>query len=177
MSATNPYAAPIADINAPLAPVADSLQPAARLARFWATLLDGLVYIAPLALLIVAAVAVGAAGKRSGGKPFDGLVIALLVVAGLAFLGVLAFQAYRLATTGQTLGKKWLGIRIVKMDGSPVNFSTAVMLRGVLPWLLGGVPYLGVVFSLVNHLFIFRDDRRCIHDLIAGTRVVDAPAE
>jgi hypothetical protein len=28
--------------------------------------------------------------------------------------------------------------------------------------------------SIVNVLFIFRSDRRCIHDLVADTRVVEA---
>jgi len=29
-----------------------------------------------------------------------------------------------------------------------------------------------MLFHLVDCLFIFRQDRRCLHDLIAGTRVV-----
>ena len=35
------------------------------------------------------------------------------------------------------------------------------------------IPVLGPLFSLVNVCFIFREDRRCIHDLIAGTQVVN----
>ena len=37
-----------------------------------------------------------------------------------------------------------------------------------------GEPYVdaGGLFSIVDICFIFRDDRRCIHDLIAGTQVV-----
>jgi uncharacterized RDD family membrane protein YckC len=39
-------------------------------------------------------------------------------------------------------------------------------------WALESIPLLGGLFSLVNVCFIFRDDRRCIHDLIADTIVV-----
>jgi hypothetical protein len=41
-------------------------------------------------------------------------------------------------------------------------------------WHLGPtvVPYLGAIFHMVDCLTIFREDRRCLHDHIAGTRVV-----
>ena len=41
-----------------------------------------------------------------------------------------------------------------------------------VPKVMGAVPYLGMIFHLVDSLFIFREDRRCLHDRIAGTRVV-----
>jgi uncharacterized RDD family membrane protein YckC len=37
---------------------------------------------------------------------------------------------------------------------------------------VGVLPFVGPLLSIVNVLLIFRDDRRCGHDLIAGTRVV-----
>ncbi len=43
-----------------------------------------------------------------------------------------------------------------------------VLVRMVLNGALGLIPF----YSLVDALFIFRSDRRCIHDLIAGTVVV-----
>ena len=39
------------------------------------------------------------------------------------------------------------------------------------------VPMLGGFASLVDALCIFREDRRCIHDLIAGTRVIEYRTE
>jgi hypothetical protein len=49
-----------------------------------------------------------------------------------------------------------------------------VILRGFIPGLIGAIPYIGPLFSLVNVLFIFREDYRCVHDHIAGTIVVQA---
>jgi hypothetical protein len=34
------------------------------------------------------------------------------------------------------------------------------------------VPILGAIFWITDSLFIFRADRRCLHDLMAGTKVV-----
>jgi uncharacterized RDD family membrane protein YckC len=45
---------------------------------------------------------------------------------------------------------------------------TNVLLRGVVNGLLSIIP----LYGLVDALFIFREDKRCLHDLIAGTIVV-----
>jgi uncharacterized RDD family membrane protein YckC len=170
MSAPNPYAAPIADINAPIVPGADSLPLAGRGSRLGAQLLDGLVYGGAGAVFLIGFAIMATA--RKGAEPPSAVSFGLMGLGGLLLLGLVIFQMYRLATTGQTLGKKWLNVRVVKLDGSPVSFSSAVMLRVILPGLLSAIPYLGFIFQLVDIFFIFREDRRCIHDLIAGTKVV-----
>jgi uncharacterized RDD family membrane protein YckC len=176
MSAPNPYAAPIADINAPIVAGADNLPLAGRGSRLGSYLLDLLVGLVPGLPMIIGGFMMMAAVKSGpGGQPPSGLALALMGIGGLGLLALGIFQIYRVSTTGQTLGKKWVGVRIVKLDGSPVNFTTAFLLRMFVPGLIGAVPYLGMVFTLVDILFIFREDRRCIHDLIAGTRVVELP--
>ena len=45
-------------------------------------------------------------------------------------------------------------------------------MRGFVPGVLGAIPYIGWAFTMVDICFIFRDDHRCVHDLMAGTRVV-----
>jgi hypothetical protein len=39
-------------------------------------------------------------------------------------------------------------------------------------WSVSLVPGIGALAVTVDDLFIFRTDRRCLHDLIAGTKVV-----
>jgi uncharacterized RDD family membrane protein YckC len=76
------------------------------------------------------------------------------------------------STTGQTLAKKWMGIKVVKTDGSPVNFVSGVLLR---EWILMGasaIPYIGSVVGIVDAVMIFNQARRCLHDQIAGTKVI-----
>jgi len=58
-------------------------------------------------------------------------------------------------------------------DGQP-GFVHAWLLRAFLPGVIEAVPYVGGLFGLIDILFIFGDERRCIHDLMAGTKVVEA---
>ena len=91
----------------------------------------------------------------------------------LGFATYLALNAYLLATSGQTIGKRVVGVRIVSVeDGKILPLSRLIMLR-VLPFsILGQVPLLGPIAGLVNVLFIFGPARRCLHDYLAGTRVI-----
>jgi uncharacterized RDD family membrane protein YckC len=87
-------------------------------------------------------------------------VIALAVF-GDQFLtiAVFAVEAYLLtATTGFTIGKRLLGVRVVRLDGRPVGFGWS-LLRVVL--LLLVVPPL-----------VFDKDLRGLHDRAAGTVVI-----
>ena len=85
----------------------------------------------------------------------------------------MVINSYLLVTKGQTLGKWMLGIRIV--DAASNGAATALNLLGlryVLVMLVQAIPMIGQLLGLIDALFIFRGDRRCVHDLIAGTKVV-----
>ncbi len=80
-------------------------------------------------------------------------------------------QYFLLATTGQTLGKKIMCIRVVSsVSGRAGGFIQAVLLRDWLFRLLGFIPF----FTLIDHLFGLSDSGRCIHDYVSGTRVVES---
>jgi uncharacterized RDD family membrane protein YckC len=67
-----------------------------------------------------------------------------------------------------------LGIRVVRRDGSHCGLARIFFARYLPVTLLGAVPFVGGLVSLVDALLIFRDDRRCLHDEIADTIVVKA---
>ena len=92
----------------------------------------------------------------------------------IGFTVMVAIQGYPLAQSGQTWGKKLLKLKIVNLDGSQPDFLRLVGLRYGSTQLISLVPFVGGLYGLVDSLFIFREDRRCLHDLIAGTRVVVA---
>lgn len=105
------------------------------------------------------------------GGPYVALFFIFFPLAVVYVLGLAVVQVVLLTVAGQTLGKKALDIRIVKVEtGRNGGFVTNVLLRSILNGALGLIP----LYSLVDILFIFRSDRRCIHDLIAGTVVVKA---
>ncbi len=121
-------------------------------------------------------------GERLAAAIVDGIAL-LFVLYGFPLIGtgfgftffmllcLAGIQIYLLTTSGQTIGKKLLNIRIVKYDDeSDGGFVTNVLLRGVVNGVIGIVPF----YAIVDVLFIFRDDQRCIHDLIASTKVIKA---
>ncbi len=128
---------------------------ASRWKRLVAVLIDAVIMAVPMA----------ASAQRG---LFPDPVLLLLALAGLA-LGVA--QVVWLTKRGQTLGKMALGIRIVRQDTlENGGFVVNVLLRGLVNGLLSLIP----IYFLVDSCFIFRKDHRCLHDMIAGTIVVDA---
>ena len=78
-----------------------------------------------------------------------------------------------LSAYGQTLGKRMMSVRIVRLsDQSNGGFFTNVLLRGVPVWLISSIPLIGPFCFLGDALLIFREDQRCLHDIIAGTLVI-----
>ncbi|MGV3663944.1 MAG: RDD family protein [Prosthecobacter sp.] len=102
----------------------------------------------------------------AAGNPTLELLSWLMIMVGLVNVVLLTLR-------GQTLGKLLLGIQIVRhMDGGRAGFVKAVLLRGLLFLVVGNLRYLGLLFLLGDALLIFRQDRRCLHDIVADTRVV-----
>lgn len=88
-------------------------------------------------------------------------------------LGVIVYQAVSLSSIGQTVGKRVMRLRVITFcDASNPGFVKAVLMRWWLPSLIYPIPYLGWAFWLADGLFMFKKDRRCLHDLMAGTMVV-----
>lgn len=105
----------------------------------------------------------------------NGMQIAGIGLSGLLMIGLLIYQLTLYLKTGQTLGKKFMGVKVVTFtDGSLPAFGSIIGLREILPYIIALVPLLGAIFSIVDICFIFREDQRCIHDLMANTKVVVA---
>ena len=149
------------------------LELASRWLRLGAQLLDGITSMLFLGPGIVLLAMAGVIAKPDNPNP--ALIVAGFLTTGLAFALLLAIQIYLLVTRGQTIGKKLLGIKIVGFaDDANPGFVKVILLRIFVNGLIGMVPIVGFFYSLVDIVFIFREDQRCLHDLIAGTKVVKA---
>jgi uncharacterized RDD family membrane protein YckC len=82
-------------------------------------------------------------------------------------------HGFLLQQFGQTLGKRIVGIAIVTLDNQRPAFVQLLVQRYLSQWVVGMVPVIGVFLRLVDILAIFRPDRRCIHDHLAKTKVID----
>jgi uncharacterized RDD family membrane protein YckC len=168
-ASANPYAAPGARVAQPM-DTGGEFNKASRGTRLGAVLIDGFTMM----LFLVPAIMSVFASIRSGGTVDYASLGGLAVLGGVAFLGLLGFNMYLVYSNGQTIGKKLLGIKIVRTDGSRASLKRVFFLRWCVPGLIGQIPFLGPFFGLIDPLFIFGDEKRCIHDLIADTIVVDA---
>ena len=165
----NPYEAPSARVD----PAADGgsfftnrRQLASRGSRLLAAIIDSLVFlpIVPIILII-------------DGLTGDFGILGLFAV-GIYAIGILGLNLYWLADNGQTIGKRAMDIKIVRSDRtSEATLARIIFARALPRSILSSIPCVGNIFALADPLFIFRDDRRCIHDHIADTTVVDAPTE
>lgn len=138
---------------------------ASRGQRFAGAIVDNLLQVAAMLPGIVALIALG----EDGNEP--------LVAMGLMLVGALAisiYQWYLVATTGQSLAKRWLGMKVVKVDGSDVDFVSGVVMRSWVPGFITAVLNAITGFGgAIDALFIFGREHRCLHDYIAGTRVIN----
>lgn len=74
---------------------------------------------------------------------------------------------------GQTIGKRIMGIAIVTLDNQKPALLTLIVQRYLSQWLMGMVPVIGILLRLADVLAVFRADKRCIHDHLAKTKVID----
>lgn len=164
-SAHNPYAAP----TAPVLKVDDPSEGpvlAERGTRLGAVLIDAAIGMA------VAAPVMYLSGYWARAMAQQVGAAELIAWSLGGFLVFIAIQAYPLHLNGQTWGKRALDIRIVDLDGRKPSLARLFGLRYAPLQFSSQVPFVGPLVGLVNGLMIFRADRRCLHDLIAGTRVV-----
>lgn len=82
-------------------------------------------------------------------------------------------NGYLLAKRGQTVGKLALGIKIATAYYTKPSLFSLTVVRTYAFWLLSYHPWLALV-GLLDILLIFRKDKRCLHDHVARTIVVDS---
>lgn len=125
-------------------------QKASILKRFVAVLLDSLV------LLPVNLVFGWVASSTDGLAP----------VQYLGSFVAIAYSVYFLSTSGATLGKKWMKIRVVKTNGQNLTVGDALLREVVGKFVSGLVLGLGYLWA------IWDKNKQTWHDKIAGTYVV-----
>jgi uncharacterized RDD family membrane protein YckC len=107
----------------------------------------------------------------SRGAPLSGSLIWVMATVMLTFLvGGTIYCVACSATSGQTLGKMSVGIKIIRTDSSPLDIRSAILrfLGTVLC-----VATLGVGFILIA----FDSHKQGLHDRIADTYVVKLPVK
>jgi uncharacterized RDD family membrane protein YckC len=171
----NPYAPPTAQV-ADAVEHSDELQIAGRGTRLGAYLLDVLVSI----LFAVPALIAGGASmftSLASANPenmialFTGTFGVLLLVGMLAYAVITIILVHK---NGQTIGKKLLGIKVVRKEGARASLGRIFWLRNIVNALPSMIPVVGGFYFFIDSLFIFSESNQCVHDKIADTIVVRA---
>jgi len=129
-------------------------------------------------------------GKRFAGAFIDGVIVAIPVAA-VTFTSILSsrgetglfaavasgllggvilfvYDGLMTASSGQTVGKKLVGTKVVSPNGRDIEAGQA--------WIRSGsraVMGLTRILGLIDALFVYSDKRRTLHDRIARTVVVN----
>nr|WP_096202843.1 RDD family protein [Bacillus sp. FJAT-45350] len=127
---------------------------------------------------------------RLGAIILDGLILAIVFIPLAIVLGFNSDQSevfqslvelvysilLPVTWVGYTIGKRICGVRIVKVNGENVGIGT-MLLREVVGRLVY-ILTLGIGIIVSAFMVGLRQDKRAIHDLIAGTYVTyEAPEE
>ena len=171
LPAANPYAAP--DAYVADAPRGDELELAGRGTRLAAWFIDVLTWLGPIVFVgMIAAILVPTFAETMNNEDWVfGIMGFLALTVILVVVGINMTLLYR---HGQTIGKRVMKIKILRVDGSRCALSRIIFARWLPMAVLGRIPFIGLLITVLDYLFIFRDDYRCLHDLIADTIVVKA---
>lgn len=162
----NVYAPPSSNLELP---DVDNL--ATRWTRLWGALIDGI--IASIIMFPI----MFKTGYWENALAGNVALLDTLLLGVVGFILFMVLHGYLLLKHGQTIGKKLVGTRIVSINSNEILPLWKVLFVRYLPIsIAANIPVIGQFLAIIDVLFIFRKNKRCVHDLIAGTKVVKASA-
>ena len=141
---------------------------ASRWLRLWAAIIDSIIM---MCFTVPILYFTGAFEQISAGIQPPLMYTILTGLAGL--LGFYLININLLLTKGQTIGRKVSNIKIVDLNNN-LPTKTHLLKRYSVYLSLAYIPIIGEWLSLINILFIFGKEKRCVHDLVGQTKVVNS---
>jgi uncharacterized RDD family membrane protein YckC len=148
--------------------IAQKLTLATKPKRLVGAILDSLVMLAAFYPFIALSGVIDQLQKGEAISLQNRLIFTAL---GLALYAII--HGHLLIKHGQTVGKRLVGTRIVDQQGQIPSFERILFLRYYLFNIVGHIPYLGLAIQFLDVMYIFHRDRRCLHDRVTGTVVLD----
>lgn len=132
-------------------------------ARFGAQIIDGIIQVIPsYAILFAVMIYAGMLSGKTEPSPVIFLAYLPFYVFPILYEGLMLSMK-----NGQTVGKMALRLRVVRPDGSPISNGQAWG-RAVMRLVLG-------CMFIVDYIpYFFTDEKTTLHDMVAGTRVVES---
>lgn len=114
-------------------------------------------------LIGVASVGPQQQASSGAGAALAGIILVAYLVVIIIWVG---YMVYFTGTSGQTVGKKAMKIKVIRKDGSPVGVGYALLRETVGKYISALVLNLGYLWMLWDQ------EKQTWHDKIAGTLVV-----
>lgn len=165
-------------------PIPASAPAAAPHAGWWrrvgAALVDAVVISIP-ATLVSIAVFGGIAGLGDEEAGFFAAIFGILTFLGLLALVAIVYAPLLMRRpgerNGQTWGKQLFGIRVVRTNGLPMDFTWSALREPLVKGL--GLGFLSTIIPLLPYVLdalwpLWDEQHRAIHDMVVGTLVVEA---
>lgn len=135
--------------------------------RFLASLLDTVfIVLLQVVILIVVTLIIRAVDQTAFSEQISGWMYAIFgMVAAIFYWGYYIF--FEMLWNGQSPGKRWVGLRVIRGDGTPITLSESLIRN-----LARLVDFLPAAYGIgIVTMFIDKQSRR-LGDLAAGTLVV-----
>ena len=171
----NPYVAPQTEIQVEVATEVGKRPLATRWQRFAGNLIDTVVLL--VGVVVLGGLVGGLVGYfypdyfETESTPVVSIVESLVVLV-IMSLSFLVANGYLLATRGQTVGKLAVKTQIVSDNDELVPLWKIFLIRYLAFWCIGMIPVAGRFLSIADATMIFRSNHKCLHDELAGTKVV-----
>lgn len=152
----------------PRAPIPTDVVYAGFIRRWAALLLDGLVLGAiSFVLIFVLAMAIGLSVLGHGHEPNPAVAAWFLLIYPLIFgLALLYYSLQESSVHQATLGKRALGIKVTDLDGRRISWKHAIG-----RWFAAALSHLTMDIGFL--MAAFTERKQALHDMVAGTLVVD----
>ena len=131
-------------------------------ARWIAYVIDNMIVLTTVVTGLAIAHALGVPGQRGGELVWFNLLYATWFFANILFIG---YTSILHAIAGQTIGKRIVGIGVVRSDGSPLGWGRSSL--RTFGYFVSSIFYLGFLLAFVDK------ERRTLHDYMADTVVVE----
>lgn len=103
---------------------------------------------------------------------FNYYLVSMVICAAASAIIFMSINYNSLKSNGQTIGKKKMNIRIIGRDDQPMCVDSLLLKRYAPVWLASLIPVVGPLLCIANALCIFRNSNACLHDDVAGSKVV-----
>lgn len=141
--------------------------------RFAALIIDrlviGLALGAVAVIVVLGTLSVGQAKAQSSAENAGAAAVQALIWLGYLVISPLYFALQESSEHQGTIGKRAMGIKVTTLDGERLSFGHALG-----RWLASGLSYFTFYIGFI--MAGFTERKQALHDMIAGTLVVDRSA-